>query len=127
MQLQFDFIMRFWNSPKPTKEAVHGHCVVGAFEVALACDITIAAQNTKFGEPEVRFETGIVTMLLPWITRPKQAKEILLTGEGQLSADEALRIGIINKVVPDDEVFEKALTTAKNISKAGERVVQFTK
>ena len=66
-------------------------------------------------------------MLLPWITSPKQAKEILLTGEGQLSADEALRIGIINKVVPDDEVFEKALTTAKNISKASERVVQFTK
>lgn len=127
MQLQFDVIMQFWNSPKSIIAAVHGYCVAGAFEVALACDITIVAQNTKFGEPEVGFGTGIVAMLSPWITGPKQAKEILLTGEDQLSTDEALRMGIINKVVPNDDVFEKGLTTAKNISKAGERAVQFTK
>ena len=84
LKLQFDFIMQFWHSPKPTIAAVHGYCLAGAFELALACDITIAAKTTKFGEPEVRFGTGIVAMLLPWITGPKQAKEILLTGEDQL-------------------------------------------
>jgi enoyl-CoA hydratase len=127
MQLQFDFIMQFWNSPKPTIAAVHGYCLAGAFELALACDITVAADNTKFGEPEVKFGTGIVAMLLPWITGPKQAKEILLTGEDQLSAHEALRMGIINKVVPEEEVYEKALAMAKNISQAGERAVYYTK
>ena len=77
LKLQFDFIMQFWHSPKPTIAAVHGYCLAGAFELALACDITVAAKTTKFGEPEVRFGTGIVAMLLPWITGPKQAKEIL--------------------------------------------------
>ena len=65
MERQFDFIMAFWDCPKPTIALVHGFCMAGAFEVALACDITIAAEGTRFGEPEVRFGTGIVAMLLP--------------------------------------------------------------
>jgi enoyl-CoA hydratase len=55
--------------------------VAGVIEVVLACDISMAAQNTKFEEPEDRFETEIFTMLLPWITSPKQAKEIFLIRE----------------------------------------------
>ncbi len=117
LKLQFDFIMQFWHSPKPTIAAVHGYCLAGAFELALACDITVAAKTTKFGEPEVRFGTGIVAMLLPWITGPKQAKEILLTGEDQLSSEDALRMGIINKIVSDELVFSEAQKIAKkNIS-----------
>jgi len=127
MQLQFDFIMQFWHSPKPTVAAVHGYCIAGAFELALACDVTIAAENTRFGEPEVRFGTGIVAMLLPWLTGPKQAKEILLTGEDQLNAQDALRMGIVNRVVPDDTVFETAMSVAKSMATASERSVRFTK
>jgi enoyl-CoA hydratase len=62
MELQFDFIMKFWDSPKPTIAAVHGFCLAGAFEVSLACDITIASEDAVFGEPEVRFGTGAVAM-----------------------------------------------------------------
>ena len=127
MKLQFDFIMQFWYSPKPTIAAVHGYCIAGAFELALACDVTIAAKNTRLGEPEVRFGTGIVAMLLPWVTGPKQAKELLLTGEDKLSADDALRIGIVNQVVPDGEVFDTAMSIAKSMANAAERSVTFTK
>ncbi len=127
MQLQFNFIMQFWHSPKPTIAAVHGYCIAGAFELALACDVTIAAENTRFGEPEVRFGTGIVAMLLPWVTGPKQAKEILLTGEDQLSAADALRMGIVNRVVADDAVFSEAMAVAKSMAMAAERSVRFTK
>ena len=127
LQLQFDFIMQFWESPKPTIAAVHGFCLAGAFELALACDITIAGMNTKFGEPEVRFGTGIVAMLLPWITGPKQAKQILLSGEDKITAADALTMGIVNKVVPDQTVVTEALETAHNIAKAGERAVRLTK
>ena len=127
LQLQFDFIMQFWESPKPTIAAVHGFCLAGAFELALACDITIAGQNTKFGEPEVRFGTGIVAMLLPWITGPKQAKQILLSGEDKITAADALTMGIINKVVPDQTVLTEAVEAAHNIAKAGERAVRLTK
>ena len=127
LQLQFDFIMQFWESPKPTIAAVHGFCLAGAFELALACDITIAGQNTKFGEPEVRFGTGIVAMLLPWITGPKQAKQILLSGEDKITAADALTMGIVNKVVPDQSVLTEAIEAAHNIAKAGERAVRLTK
>ena len=127
LQLQFDFIMQFWESPKPTIAAVHGFCLAGAFELALACDITIAGMNTKFGEPEVRFGTGIVAMLLPWITGPKQAKQILLSGEDKITAADALTMGIVNKVVPDQTVLTEAIEAAHNIAKAGERAVRLTK
>ena len=127
LQLQFDFIMQFWESPKPTIAAVHGSCLAGAFELALACDITIAGRNTKFGEPEVRFGTGIVAMLLPWITGPKQAKQILLSGEDKITAADALTMGIVNKVVPDQTVLTEAIEAAHNIAKAGERAVRLTK
>ncbi len=127
MKLQFDFIMQFWHSPKPTIAAVHGYCIAGAFELALACDVTIAAENTRFGEPEVRFGTGIVAMLLPWVTGPKQAKELLLTGEDQLNAKDAFRMGIINRIVPDDAVLDRALEVAKSMATAAERSVRYTK
>ena len=127
LQLQFEFIMQFWESPKPTIAAVHGFCLAGAFELALACDITIAGRNTKFGEPEVRFGTGIVAMLLPWITGPKQAKQILLSGEDKITAADALTMGIVNKVVPDQTVLTEAIEAAHNIAKAGERAVRLTK
>ena len=127
MKLQFDFIVQFWHSPKPTIAAVHGYCIAGAFELALACDVTIAAENTRFGEPEVRFGTGIVAMLLPWVTGPKQAKELLLTGEDQLNAKDAFRMGIINRIVPNDAVLDRALEVAKSMATAAERSVRYTK
>ena len=53
LDLDFDTTMRFWNSPKPTIAAVHGACLAGAFELAMACDITIASEDAIFGEPEL--------------------------------------------------------------------------
>ena len=58
LEADFDFIMGFWNCPKPTIAAVHGYCIGGAFELSLACDVTVAAQATKFGSPEVKFGSG---------------------------------------------------------------------
>lgn len=127
MALQFDFIVKFWDCPKPTIAVVHGYCLAGAFELALACDMTVAAEGTLFGEPEVRFGTGIVAMLLPWITGPKQAKELLLTGEDRLSAEDALRMGIINCIAPPDEALSKAKDLARKIVRSAAVSVQLTK
>ena len=127
LEADLDLILRFWDSPKPTIAAVHGHCIGGAFELALACDISIAAESTLMGEPEVRFGSGIVAMLLPWITGPKQAKEILLTGEDRLTATRALQLGIVNSVVPDDEVLDSAIAIAAKIVSAASSSVMFTK
>jgi enoyl-CoA hydratase len=80
LENDFRLIMRFWDSPKPTIAAVHGYCLGSALELAVACDLTIAAEDCRFGEPEVKFGSGIVALLLPWLAGPKAAKYLLLTG-----------------------------------------------
>jgi enoyl-CoA hydratase len=127
LENDFAFIMGFWDCPKPTIAAVHGYCIGGAFELSLACDITIAAAGTKFGAPEVRFGSGAVALLLPWIAGPKAAKELLLTGEDKLTAERALALGIVNHVVPDGEEFERALAIARDIAAAAPEAVRLTK
>ena len=123
----FEFIMQFWHSKKPTIAAVHGYCLAGAFELMLACDIALASDDTLFGEPEVRFGSGIITMLAPWITGPKQAKEMLLTGNDKFSADYCLRIGVINHVVNNGKLMEKAIEIGSQISQASDKSIQLTK
>jgi len=127
LEEDLELVMRFWDCPKPTIAAVHGHCIGGAFELALACDITIAGESALMGEPEVRFGSGIVAMLLPWITGPKQAKEMLLTGEDRMAAARALQIGIVNQVVPDTELLNAATAMAQRILAAAPLSVRLTK
>ena len=74
LRKDFDAVMRFWHCPKPTVAAVRGPCLAGAFELALACDMTIASETAFFGEPELKFGAGIVAMWLPWMVGPKIAK-----------------------------------------------------
>lgn len=127
LEADFEFIMLFWDCPKPTVAAVHGYCLAGAFELALACDITIAGEDTRFGEPEVRFGSGIVAMLLPWIVGPKQAKEMLLTGADRLTARRMLEIGVVNQVVPDAELRGAAMAMAQSLAATSPEAVRLTK
>ena len=106
LDLDFDTTMRFWNSPKPTIAAVHGACLAGAFELAMACDITIASEDATFGEPELKFGAGIVTMLLPWMTSPKQAKRIILSADDRIPARDALAMGLVSRVVENGRHLE---------------------
>ena len=127
LKRDFDVIMRFWHCPKPTIAAVHGFAVAGGCEMALACDITIAAESAMFGEPELRFGAGIVCLLLPWLTGPKQAKELLLTGNDRVTAQQALEIGLINGVVPDGEHLDAALAMARQIAVMDSASIAMTK
>jgi enoyl-CoA hydratase len=114
----FELIMRFWHSPKPTIAAVHTYCLGGAMELAIACDITLAATGCRFGEPEVKFGGGAVAMLLPYVCGPKRAKEILLTGNDRISSEQAEAWGLVNRVVKleylEDEARQLALEIARN-------------
>ena len=127
LRTDFDTIMRFWRCPKPTIAAVHGFALAGGCELALACDVTIAAEGTLFGEPELRFGAGIVVMILPWLTGPKQAKELLLTANDKITAARALAIGLINRVVPEGEHLEAALAMARDMAVMDPAVVGATK
>jgi enoyl-CoA hydratase len=123
----FDFLIQFWDCAKPTIAAVHGFALAGGFEMALACDVTIAAEGTRFGEPEARFGSGIIALLLPWMTTPKFAKEMLLTGSDQVDAQRAMAMGIVNHVVPAGSELDKAMQVARDIAAAAPASVQLTK
>ena len=127
LRRDFDTVMRFWNLEKPTVAAVHGPALAGACELAMACDITIAAESATFGEPELKFGAGIVVMLLPWIVGPKIAKEIILTGEDALPAKRAHEIGMINRVVADGSHLDEALAVAGRIAAMDRTLVSETK
>jgi enoyl-CoA hydratase/carnithine racemase len=127
LRKDFETVMRFWHSPKPTIAAVRGACLAGAFELALACDLTIAADDAFFGEPELKFGAGIVVMLLPWLVGPKIAKEIILTGEDRLSAARARELGIVNRVVPAAELEPAALALARHVAAIDPDLVKRTK
>jgi len=123
----FDFIMQFWNAPKPTIAAAHGYCIGGALELLMACDLAVAGETTLFGEPEVRFGSGIVAMLAPYVTGPKQVKELLLTGDDRVSAQRCYEMGILNRVVADGDEMDAAMELAGRITSAAPRSVQMTK
>jgi enoyl-CoA hydratase len=123
----FDTIMRFWHFPLPTIATVRGPCLAGACELALACDITIAADDAFFGEPELKFGAGIVAMLLPWIVGPKIAKEIILLGEDRVPAARARDIGMVNRVVSVGELDAAGLAMANHIAAIDPNLVKQTK
>ena len=127
LENDFRIIMRFWDFPKVTIAAVHRYCLGSAMELALACDLTIAAEDCVFGAPEVRFGSGIVALILPWIVGPKQAKELLLGGDDAIPAQRALALGLVNRVVPAERCFEVALEIASDIAANDALAVALTK
>ncbi len=127
IESEFNFVMQFWDCKKPTIAAVHGFCLAGGLELALACDITVASRDAMFGEPEVRFGSGIVAMIVPWIVGPKHAKDILLTGYDRIPADRAAAIGLITEVVDEGRHLERAMEKAREIATAAPLSVELTK
>lgn len=104
---------------KPVIAAINGFALGGGCELSMSCDIRIASEKAKFGQPEVGL--GIVpgfggTQRLARLVGRGKAKEIIFTGE-VFDAQEALRIGLVEKVVPAEELMEAAKTMAKKILK----------
>lgn len=115
LRLDFDTVMRFWHCPKPTIAAVRGPCLAGAFELALACDMTIASETAFFGEPELKFGAGIVVMILPWVVGPKVAKEIIFLGQDRIPVETARELGIVNRITSDDALDEEVSRVAQHL------------
>jgi enoyl-CoA hydratase len=115
--------------PFPTIAAVRGYCLGGGCELAMCCDLRIAGEGAKFGQPEVAL--GIIpaaggTQRLPRLVGMGRAKELVLTGR-TIDAIEAERIGLVNRVVPDDEVLDAAKGLAREILAHGALAVRLAK
>jgi enoyl-CoA hydratase len=122
-----EYVMQFWDSPKPTIAAVEGYCLGSGLEVAVACDITVAGDKALFGVPEVKFGSSIVALILPWVIGTKYAKELLLTGNDRIDAARAAQIGLVNHIVADGSAFARAMEIAQEVAAASALSVQLTK
>ncbi|MGI6092294.1 MAG: short-chain-enoyl-CoA hydratase [Veillonellaceae bacterium] len=117
------------NLPQPVIAAVNGYALGGGCELAMACDIRIASEKAKFGQPEVSL--GIPpgfggTQRLPRLIGKGRAKELLFTGE-MIDAQEAYRIGLVNRVVKPEELITTARDIARKIMQRGEIAVKMCK
>jgi len=115
--------------PFPTIAAIEGYCLGGGCELAMCCDLRVAAAGAKLGQPEVAL--GIIpaaggTQRLPRLVGLGRAKEIVFTGR-ILDAEEACRIGLVNSVVPDGGALAAAKTLAEAILKNGTLAVRLAK
>lgn len=121
-----DTFLKIWHSSKPYIAAINGHALAGACELAQLCDIKIASERAVLGEPEIRFGTGPPVLITPFSVGLAKAKELLLTGE-MLSAQEAERLGMINRVVPHDQLMAECEKTAHKLIKIAQVGVKFNK
>jgi len=120
---------RFLNLPQPLIAAVHGFVLGSGIEMALCCDIRIASNDTKFGVPETTL--GIIpaaggTQTLPRVVGRAKALESLLTGD-LIVAEDALRMGLINRMVPREQLLPCAEEMAKSIKARSPQAVKLAK
>jgi enoyl-CoA hydratase len=114
---------------KPIIGAVHGYAVGGGCELALGCDLIVAAEDAKFGFPETsvaQFVTGGITYFLPRAVGLAKAKELVMTGEF-FDGREAERLGLVNRAVPKEEVLPCAEALAKKIMEKAPISIELTK
>lgn len=115
--------------PKPTIAALNGFTLGGGLEVAMCCDIRIAAENARFGQPEITLgfiPGGGGTQRLPRLVGIAKAKELIFSGK-LINAAEAYQIGLVNKVVPLKDLINESIAMAESFIKHSSLILQFCK
>lgn len=115
--------------PKPVIAAINGYALGGGCELAMGCDIRIAADSARFGQPEVKL--GIIpgfagTQRLSRLVGKGRAKELIFTGE-MIDAEEACRIGLVNRVVAKEDLMEEARSLAMKMCDKSSSAIRFAK
>jgi enoyl-CoA hydratase len=114
--MYYDRCKRIHDFRKPTIAAVQGSCVAAGLMLACMCDLIVAADDAKFSNPVLRMTgAGVELLVEPWELGIRKAKEFLLTGD-IIDAQEAWRLGLVNRVVPRAELTEQTRALAERIS-----------
>lgn len=125
MQKDLKFTYAPWDCGKPVICAINGFCLAGALEFVLCCDIRYCSQDARFGVVETRFSNGIATMIMPWILG-NRCRELIYTGD-MFGADEACRLGLVDRVFPKPKLYAETLKIAKRMSRVGLDCLRFNK
>jgi enoyl-CoA hydratase len=126
-EIYLGFCERWRNIPKPTIAAVHGKVVAGGLMLMWPCDIIIASDDAQFCDPVVSFGIGGVEFFAhPWEMGARKAKEMLFTSDW-LSAIEAKELGMVNKIVPREQLEDAAIEMAKKIAAKSLFALKLTK
>jgi enoyl-CoA hydratase len=116
MEVYLGMCRRWRDIPKPLIAMVQGACIAGGLMLAFVCDLIVATEDAFFGDPVVRMGIpGVEYFAHPWVIGPRAAKEILFTGD-RFSAQRAYEWGMVNRVVPADELEAQTLEIAERIS-----------
>ncbi|MFD6060464.1 MULTISPECIES: enoyl-CoA hydratase/isomerase family protein [Rhodococcus] len=118
--------MQVWRLKKPVIAAVSGWCLAGGCELAMACDLIIATDDAQFGEPEIRFGSGPVTLLMPFLLGQKATNELLYTGD-IIDAERAATLGMVNRVVAKTDLEVTVDVLARKIALTPLSILRYTK
>lgn len=118
--------LAIWHCPKPVIAQVHGYALAGGLELAMACDLIVATRDAQLGEPEIRFGSAPVTLLMPFLIGQKLTRELLFTGD-LIDGVEAHRIGLVNRVVSADRLVAEVDALADRLARVPPDVMAPTK
>jgi enoyl-CoA hydratase/carnithine racemase len=122
-----DRLLEVFDHPKPIIAQVHGHCLAGGCDLMMMCDLAVASEDAVFGQPEIRFGSAVVAHVMPWLVGARKAKELILTGDDRIGAMEAVRIGLVNRVVPRDRLEEETMRLARSLAVVDPLAMRLTK
>jgi enoyl-CoA hydratase len=115
-----------WTMKKPVIASVQGHCLGGGCELAMVCDLTIAADDALFGEPEIRFSNVGPALIMPFVIGLKRARELLYLGD-PIDAQTALHYGMVNRVVPRADLEGATMKFARRLALIAPEALAATK
>jgi len=115
MQKDLKFTYSAWDCSKPVIAMIDGFCLAGALEFAQCCDTRYCSDDSTFGVVETRFSNGIATMMMPWVLG-NRCRELIYTGD-RFGADEAHRLGLVDRVFPKASLEAETMKIAKRMSR----------
>ncbi len=125
MQKDIRFTYAVWDCSKPVIASIDGFCLAGALEFAMCCDMRLCSDISTFAALEARFSNGIGTMIMPWLIG-HQSRALIYTGD-TIGADEAFRLGLVNKVFPKTDLHSEVTKLAKRMSRVSLECLQWNK
>ncbi len=115
-----------WDSDVPVIAAINGYALAGGLELAMCCDLAIAAEDAMLGEPEVRHASGPPSLMMPWTVPIRHVRWLMYTGD-MIDGREAERIHLVNRAVPGEKLMDEATRLARKLARIPGPSIKMTK